>query len=116
MLITYNTPLREISEIHSRLLSCKDISVSRQDTTTGHDPDFLARFNITHRNKNFDLVILQPEVDDRQEGLNCWLFFSKPFNPINPIAWMRWVAVDRKALRKTEHLLHEVIMLSKTLC
>ena len=112
MLITYEIPRATIADIQDRLHKVDGMSVKLSNEVEAGDEHFEAILEIEFNFLHYQLPILRPSDSDSPLLFKCWLFSGADFNPLNPIAWFRWIAVERKQLSDLEGILEDAIGLT----
>ena len=109
MLGTYTIPRASLAEIRAKLEQVDGLSVQLSNEVEGDDEDLEAIFEIGLDSRRYQLPILRPSDAGDPSLFKCWLFSGSDFNPLSPIAWFRWIAVERKQLRDLEQVLENAI-------
>lgn len=112
MLVTSEIPRTTIAEIQERLHQVNGMNVKLIDEAKIGDEHSEAIFEIEFNSLRYHLTILKPSGSDTPSIFKYWLFSAAGFNLWNPIAWFRWIAVERTKLRDLHSLLEDTIGLT----
>ncbi len=109
MMITYVIPQTAITEILDKMGRVDGLNVRLRDDVTEDDEHFVAILDIELRLHTYQLAVHRPSASNDPSLFECWLFSGFAFNPLNPVAWIRWIALERKQLNSLEEVLKETI-------